>query len=238
MSSLEEKGLIPAEKMMRDTMRLGFYALSVALYAFALIEVVVAAIVYDGAYSKDVVGDIDSLRYVAEAPRHWAAMIILMTSGALAVFCSVLGACGVVKSNKNALKLCTLLTFANFVLQIAGLGFAFQTAFFSSTLSKIRSLEFFYNTDEDSKALMDTLQRTFSCCGVNGAAEWLPHIPLSCCDESVECCNLQIAFDRGCWPVIGWYTKELTLVAAELASVIAVLQVNQSADVSVNCTHA
>ncbi|XP_065344612.1 23 kDa integral membrane protein-like [Cloeon dipterum] len=210
---------------MKDVKKIVFYVLSVLLGVCAFIEVTIAAMIYYKTYSS---GIHQFIGYGSSG----SAMIWLMTSGSLVVLCSALGIYGAINNNKSCLILCTVLTFVNFIIHSLGISAAFisDLIFERDAVEELefRRGQYVYHNTTDFIPFMNTLQRTFSCCGVKDATEWLPDIPASCCAEYLrnDNCTVAQAFDRSCGSLayVSWDDRVFALQVAALASFIATFQ--------------
>ncbi|XP_059482328.1 tetraspanin-6-like [Neocloeon triangulifer] len=200
-----------------------FHALNILLLASAIIEIVIAAVIYGKVYRVDLLSSLKSA----------SAEIVLMTSGVLVIVCAVFSIYSANKDIGWILYLCGVITFANFVLQIAG----FSMSFHFMLVSEVKSWmdHTFANIDEMTFARnsWDRMQNTLSCCGISGSSDWLKNrngmpgtIPSSCsCKMGLdENCKSGPNYEVGCLSTIQWLTFDLAAGVAGLAAAMAFIQ--------------
>lgn len=161
--------------------------------ALACLLIYVSFNAFDQDYELDTLNDSGQPRLV-----HVYVSIIAAGLGLIIALLSLLGLVGSVKKSKSI-----LVTYAAIVLILVSLLFAL--VFITYTLNKstsnykeidksyVNSTVVVYNYVDSSDMktrIIDNIQRSFSCCGVNSPTDWteysLHKIPKSCCSEPVE----------------------------------------------------
>ncbi|XP_059482583.1 tetraspanin-33-like [Neocloeon triangulifer] len=206
---------------LKDMMTKGLFALLAILFICAIIELVIAAVVYGSAYSREMFAPLE----------NGSGMIVLMTSAIIVIICTGIGAFGAKKNMKIPLLIFAGLTLVNFILQIAGFSVAFNSVTNSESPVHMYNLLVKYNNNADAKRIWDDTQKELSCCGVISLLEWgnANAIPNSCkCTQGDPNCSSfffnTYIYDVGCYSVMAWFVYHLTLGVAGLSVAMAILQ--------------
>lgn len=189
-----------------------------------LVAVVLAALLvyvsftaFDQSYEIDSFGPPDP-----QSPRliHTYVSLLCAGLGLIIVALSLLGLRGAVRKSKSL-----LITYAAIVFFMVSILVVIVASTFSLTQSSLSNREvdktfvnstvvvYNYVDSSDMKTkIIDNIQRSFSCCGVNSPADWteysLHKIPRSCCSEPVEsslpvfkyCAESD--YKTGCWKAL------------------------------------
>jgi len=146
------------------------------------------------AFSQDYEIDNDS------PPRlvHTYVSIICATLGLVITLLSLLGLLGATKKSKTILKFYAIIVF---IMVLVVFTTVMATFTFNTTSSSYKEIDrsfvnstvVVYNYVDSSDIrtrIIDNIQRSFACCGVNSPNDWTEHslqrIPRSCCSEPTE----------------------------------------------------
>lgn len=161
--------------------------------ALACLLIYVSFNAFDQDYELDTLGDSNQPRLI-----HIYVSVIAAGLGLIIALLSLLGLAGALKKSKSI-----LVTYAAIVLILVSI--LFVLVVISFTLNKstsnykdidksfVNSTVVVYNYVDSSdikSRIIDNIQRSFSCCGVNSPSDWteysLHKIPKSCCSEPVQ----------------------------------------------------
>ncbi|CAB3362839.1 Hypothetical predicted protein [Cloeon dipterum] len=189
-------------------------ALCTILFAFSIIEIIIAAVVY-GTRSLEIFSPLNNLPEI---------MILLLTSGVFAIICSAIGGAGFVKNNKKIFLVFIAAAFANSILQVVGFKEALSTDVLSEAFDLLKRLRNLYDPSEPNvQRVWDDMQERLHCCGFFGPEEWGTNYPDSCCVDGN--CSTQNAYKDGCFSVAEFYFSFLVnAVLAGFSAAITFLQ--------------
>ncbi|XP_065345150.1 23 kDa integral membrane protein-like [Cloeon dipterum] len=196
-----------------------FVVLNSILFACAIIEIVIAAVIYGRVYALDMLSSL----------LNASAMIILMTAGVLSLLCSAFGIFGLKLHMRWILFVYLAISVVIFILQVAGFSTAFHSV--SSNLVKYLTDAFAEIKSKDDKTFVESswwkMQQSLSCCGVTGPDELGAgkQEQLCICDMKVtKNCGPKSYYTTGCFNAIIWYASDFTLGAAALSVSMAIIQ--------------
>lgn len=124
--------------------------------------------------------------------------ITLIVLGSIIFVISFFGCCGAIRESH-----CMTITFASFLLfillvQVAVAVYAFVVVKNTDGVTK-EYRQIFYNQTAANQELVNTIQSTFQCCGVESPEDYPNVIPWSCCNKKEgEFCSSGEAFRDGC----------------------------------------
>ncbi|KAK7500942.1 hypothetical protein BaRGS_00007822 [Batillaria attramentaria] len=168
----------------------GMKCVKFLLFAFNLVFVIAAiALIAVGAYVQ--VKLVDYYDFFGNS--YSGPGILLIVVGVLIFIIAFFGCMGALKENY-----CLTMTFAVllgiiFIMMIAGgiAAYVLQDDIEAEVSNTLRDAEQNYATSGGVQKSWDTLQRDFTCCGVNSSSEWLAHLnntyPISCCKDEAKC---------------------------------------------------
>ncbi|CRL00126.1 CLUMA_CG013406, isoform A [Clunio marinus] len=154
-----------------------------------------------------VVGAIPLFRLydVKEAfPEHNPALIpiLVLILGSLIFTISFFGCCGAIRENQCMVSTYAFFLFVLVVLQIVLAVYAF---IYTEELAQasVNGFQILWNqkqTSPSTMAVIDGIQTTLQCCGLNGPTDWAnpPAIGRSCCPQDAQTCEIPNAFQTGC----------------------------------------
>lgn len=147
--------------------------------------------------------------------------ITLIVLGSIIVVISFFGCCGAIRESH-----CMTITFASFLLfillvQVAVAVYAFVVVKNPENITEQYTVVFNdYSTKNESRDLVDIVQTSFACCGVNGPDDFklqLMSPPPSCCSKvENETCSTKEFYQDGC---ISKIKKVLELLGSVLGGV-------------------
>lgn len=161
--------------------------------ALACLLIYVSFNAFDQDYELDTLGDSNQPRLV-----HIYVSVIAAGLGLIIALLSLLGLAGALKKSKSI-----LVTYAAIVLVLISvlLILVFTTFTINKSTSNYKEVDksfvnstvvvYNYVDSSDIKSrIIDNIQRSFSCCGVNSPNDWTEYslhmIPKSCCSEPVQ----------------------------------------------------
>ncbi|XP_075220707.1 23 kDa integral membrane protein-like [Lycorma delicatula] len=111
------------------------------------------------------------------------ASMLLIAVGVVVFLVAFFGCCGAIQESHCMIITYTicLLTIFFFEVGIGILAFVYKSKaqdYLSVTADRIFDG---YNTNDDYRKLVDTVQREWKCCGTSGPASWAGKYPSSCC---------------------------------------------------------
>lgn len=158
---------------------------------------------------------------------HLYVTVICAGIGLITVILSLLGMAGAIKRSKSFLityiAIITLLVSSLIVIILLTYNLASPDAFGNRELDKsiVNSTVVLYNYVEPNDRrtqLIDRVQKSFSCCGINSPNDWSDFnqhkIPKSCCSQPIEsslpkykyCAESD--FRQGCWKALTDHIQE------------------------------
>ncbi|XP_065910169.1 23 kDa integral membrane protein-like [Dysidea avara] len=170
---------------------------------------------------------------------------LFIVCGIMLVAVSIVGVIGAWGKWRLLLLVYLAVVFLVIALEIAAVGYAFAKAddIDQDVIEEdlLRALGRYYpsnNTayDEDLNDVIDFIQDSLECCGVNNTADWalfspytmeLGRLPASCCgnDEPTACPDSR-AFDEGCRDAFSDFVERNLLIIAIVGIVFAVFEVS------------
>eukprot|EP00118_Oscarella_pearsei_P024925 m.307130 g.307130 ORF g.307130 m.307130 type:complete len:232 (+) comp41940_c0_seq1:2373-3068(+) len=167
------------------------------------------------------------------ADQDWAnAANIMIAAGCLITLLGFLGCIGACCESRVALLIFAVLLFITFLVEIvAGILAAVYRNEVEESLTKslTDSINNDYNSSEPTRTAWDNLQKQFSCCGVNGSADWLDAnlpIPDSCCETTNTTCNAAnpALYKTGCYTDLKSFLEDNLAAVAGVGIALAVIQ--------------
>ncbi|XP_023037901.1 23 kDa integral membrane protein [Drosophila willistoni] len=127
--------------------------------------------------------------------------IIILTLGCLIFVVAFLGCCGAIRENACFLTTYSVIMLVLLISQLILIIFVWvEHVQIGQSLEKI--VETIWDQRKSSDGiLLDTMQRTFKCCGLHNAADYLSlTVPASCCDSPTNgsCSAATAVFRPGC----------------------------------------
>lgn len=172
---------------------------------------------FDQSYELDSFSPSDS-----QSPRIIHTYVSILCAGLGLIICllSVLGLVGALRKSKSLLT-----TYATIVFFMVSILVVMVVLTFTLTQSNLANREVdksfvnstvvvynYVDTSDMKTKIIDNIQRSFSCCGINSPSDWteysLHKIPRSCCSEPVEsslpvfkyCADSD--YKQGCWKAL------------------------------------
>uniref|UniRef100_A0A6P4EQ60 Tetraspanin n=1 Tax=Drosophila rhopaloa TaxID=1041015 RepID=A0A6P4EQ60_DRORH len=107
--------------------------------------------------------------------------IIILVLGCIIFLVALMGCCGAIRENACALTSYSVVMLVLLISQLALIIYVWvDHVQIEQSLEKF--VQAVWNQRKTDDLLMNTLQRTFKCCGLNGFADYGTSYPASCCD--------------------------------------------------------
>jgi len=154
-------------------------------------------------------------------PTFSASAIVVIVVGAIIFLIAFLGCCGAY--NEHSCMLASFATCLTIILIIefaaAIAGFVLQNQVYDLVAKGLNSTLLSYKQNNDSKIVIDEIQREFECCGVDSPSDWhtkgdfnKPLLPDSCCRTTP--CTDDNHYKQGCIDgFVGWCRRNVGIVA-------------------------
>ncbi|XP_016940356.1 CD63 antigen [Drosophila suzukii] len=108
--------------------------------------------------------------------------IIILALGCIIFLVAFMGCCGAIRENSCALTSYSVVMLVLLISQLALIIYVWvDHVQIQQSLEKI--VQTIWDQRKTDALLMDTLQRSFKCCGLNGFADYGITYPASCCDS-------------------------------------------------------
>lgn len=153
-----------------------------------------------------------TLKELSEDLRNTLSLltIVVIVLGCIIFVIAFFGCCGAIREHH-----CMIVTYAIFLLTILVIQVILAICAFvairgmddNGVKQEFQKIFNEYWTNNDDKAIVDTVQTSFHCCGVNGPQDWMniPHssqntYPKSCCTtvEENQSCPAEQVYRNGC----------------------------------------
>ena len=188
-----------------------------------LVSVLAALLVYVSFSAFNQIYDIDSITTPdSQSPKliHTYVSLLCAGLGLIIIAISLLGLFGAINKSKSLLTTYATIVFilVSLLVVMVILTFTFKQSNLSSNdvdksfvNSTLIVYDHVYTSDMKTK-IIDNIQRSFSCCGVNSPNDWtevsLHKIPRSCCSDPVESSLPRFRYcaesdyKTGCWKAL------------------------------------
>ncbi|CAD7015436.1 23 kDa integral membrane protein [Ceratitis capitata] len=152
-------------------------------------------------FGSILVSHIQQVGSVAQTLESNSVPIAILVLGCVIFIISFLGCCGAIREDTCCTMTYSVFMLILFLAQIAlvVLVWTQRTKFLNSMDKVVNTIWKQHNTDQK---VMDALQLTFNCCGLNGSTDYtfnLESVPNSCCGPNAISCNMLEATSKaGC----------------------------------------
>ncbi|XP_069473493.1 CD63 antigen-like [Ambystoma mexicanum] len=164
----------------------------------------------------------------------WSGSPMLLTGiGILIFLMSTVGAIAVFRDNHGMIKVFAIMLVIVFVIEIiVGIAaFAFRGKLHKSVIKRFQKIINQYGYDDDITSGVDTLQKSFQCCGAQNSSDWDTSpfrllkgaLPSSCCKGNRAACGTKESengeasdvFTQGCAKKLKtWIQKHVGFIGA------------------------
>jgi len=149
--------------------------------------------------------------------------------GVFISFMAFLGCCGAWRESSCMINAFLVLLVAILVAEIAVVGLAFYKRNNIEEEVRREGLERLKKQDDASKHILDDIQTSLHCCGINDYTDYTVNnitIPPSCCKGTITCTkDSPEIFSQGCYIVVSDKIKSNLFVVGTIAIVIAFIEV-------------
>lgn len=191
-----------------------------ALCGLAILIVGVLVHIEDKKYINEMDGLTDNLTFQS---------IALIVIGSIIFIIAFFGCCGAIRESH-----CMVITFASLLLTILiiQVAIAIYTFVALKNADEINFKEEYktkvfdkYNSSEETKELVNLIQKELECCGVDSYNDFNGNIPGSCCGKnSSDTCHQQDAYHRGCVIALKDFFKYASAIVGGIALGIAAIE--------------
>ncbi|XP_014102812.2 23 kDa integral membrane protein [Bactrocera oleae] len=152
-------------------------------------------------FGSILVSHVQQVGSIAQTFEANSVPIAILILGCVIFIISFLGCCGAIRENTCCTMTYSVIMLVLLLVQIALVILVWtQRAKFLNYVDQI--VESIWKQHKTDQKVMDALQLTFNCCGVDGATDYtlnLESVPNSCCGTNAASCNMLDAIKRpGC----------------------------------------